>query len=394
MPQHVSTLRIVLVGLGALAIAMGIGRFAFTPLLPLMQADGLIGVAGGGALASVHFLGYWLGAVFAGRLPGSPRSALRNSLIAIGICTLGMGMTDSLAIWLLLRWLCGVCSAFTLVLVSNFYIKHLAGAGNASMQGWVFSGVGVGIAVAGLATLAIMAGGIGSALSWQLFGVATLAAVFFVCMNVGPEITDERIAKKHPKSQRSPLSWRIVIAYGAVGVGYIIPATYLPVMARDIVQSPLVFGWSWPAFGTAAFLSTLLAARLQRRYSNRQIWVASQIVMAVGLVLPIILPHIVMIIISGICVGGTFMIITMAGMQEAHRIAPAHDVMRHIAVMTAAFASGQMIGPLVASMTFELTAGFSFSLATTSIILVATALPLTVGSIRDKSLAVEPVDKW
>ena len=86
---------------------------------------------------------------------------------------------------------------------------------------------------------------------------------------------------------------------------------------------------------------------------------------------------------AGICVGGTFMIITMTGMKEAHRIAPNHDVIRHIAIMTAAFASGQMIGPVFASSICDLTRSFSASLVITSMILVITALIL-IGSSSDK----------
>ena len=379
-----SILRISVVGLVSLAIAMGIGRFAFTPLLPLMQDDGLVSINDGGILASVHFLGYWLGAVFATRLRYAPKFTLRLSLITIGICTLGMGVTDSLSIWLVLRWLSGVCSAFALVLVSNYYIKLLTDVGRAEMQGWVFSGVGAGITIAGLGVLAIMVSHIGSVLSWQIFGVVSLIAVFAVCTQMGSEIPDTRVDAQTRKSQQSPLMWSAVIAYGAAGIGYIIPATYLPIMAREIVQSPLIFGWTWPVFGAAAFVSTLLAAWLQRRFSNRQIWAASQIVMAVGLVLPVFAPHIATIIIAGVCVGGTFMIITMMGMMEAHRIAPPGDVMRHIAVMTASFATGQMIGPVFASSIYDLTGSFSASLLITSVVLVTTALTLVVSSAKQE----------
>jgi hypothetical protein len=86
--------------------------------------------------------------------------------------------------------------------------------------------------------------------------------------------------------------------------------------------------------------------------------------------------------IAGICVGGTFMIITMAGMKEAHRIAPPGDVMRHIAVMTASFATGQMIGPVFASSVHDLTGSFSAALLITSAALVVTALALMVGAAR------------
>ncbi len=369
--------RTALLGLASLAIAMGIGRFAFTPLLPLMQADGLVSIADGGVLASVHFVGYWLGAMFAASLPTSSRATLRFSLIMIGVCTLGMGLTDNFAIWLCLRGLAGVCSAFTLVLISNGLLKYLANSGHVGKQGWVFAGVGAGIVLAGLGTLAAMASQISSASSWQAFGVLSLAAAILVSLNLGPELDDLKWDAQQPTSRRSPLIWPLIIAYGAAGIGYIIPATYLPVMARDVISEPLVFGWAWPVFGAAAFFSTLLAARLQSRYSNRQIWIASQIVMAVGLLLPIVYAHIATIAAAGICVGGTFMIVTMMGIKEAHRLAPPRDAVRHIAAMTAAFASGQMIGPVLASLLFEATQSFSPSLILTSAVLIATVIPLT-----------------
>ena len=388
MSPQSSIFRITLVGLVSLALAMGIGRFAFTPLLPMMREDGLVSITDGGLLASVHFLGYWLGAVFATKIPCPPKMMLRVSLLVIGVGTVGMGVTDDFTVWLILRWLSGVCSAWTLVLVSNYYVKHLADNGRAEFQGWVFSGVGAGIMIAGLGSLAFMVNQIGSSLSWQIMGAISLIAICAVCLNMGPEIPAVRLVVHNRESQRTPLIWRTVVAYGAAGIGYSIPATYLPVMAREIVQSPLIFGWSWPVFGAAAFVSTLLAARFQRRYSNRQLWAASQVVMAIGLLLPVIHPHILTIITAGLCVGGTFMIITMTGMKEAHRIAPPQDVMRHIAVMTASFATGQMIGPVFASSVYDLTQSFAGSLIITSATLIITAITLVGAS--SKKECVQP----
>lgn len=376
MATRAPTLRIVFIGLLSLAIAMGIGRFAFTPLLPLMRDDELISIADGGVLASVHFMGYWLGAVFAARLPLAPKTTLRVSLFAIALATFGMGLTADFFAWLALRWISGACSAFILVIVSNFYVKRLAAIGRAEMQGWVFSGVGTGIAATGLGVLAILVAEIGSALSWRIFGVVSLIAAAVVSRRLGAEIPGVRIADADGDSPSTPLAWKLIVAYGAAGIGYIIPATYLPVVAREIVQSPLVFGWSWPIFGSAAFLSTLLASRLHARFSNRQIWTASQVVMAAGLVLPVLWSTINVVILSSICVGGTFMIITMAGIKEVHRIAPENDVMRHIAAMTAAFATGQMIGPVFASSIYDLTGSFAHALLVTGAMLIATAATL------------------
>ena len=279
---------------------MGIGRFAFTPLLPMMREDGLANITDGGVLASVHFPGYWLGAVLAAKVPCGPRTTLRASLLAIGMATVGMGVTDDLTVWLIMRGICGVCSAWVLVLVSNHYVKHLGGNGRGDYQGWVFSGVGAGIALAGLACLAFMAFQTGSSQSWQILG----------------------------------------------------------------------------------------AISLQKRYSNRQLWAASQVVMAVGLLLPVFYPHILTIIAAGFLVGGTFMIITMNGMQETHRLAPPDDVLRHIAAMTASFATGQMIGPVFASFVYALTQSFAVSLVIASAALISTAIVLMRDSRGTRGVTV------
>ncbi len=376
MPPDTTSMRIALVGLVSLALAVGIGRFAFTPLLPMMQADGLVGIAGGGLLASVHFLGYWLGAAVAARLPWAPRTGLRLSLILIALTTLGMGLTESFPAWLALRFIAGLASAFILVLVSTFIVKRLAETGRAGQQGWVFSGVGAGIAVAGLGVLALMAGGIGSAASWIVFGIAALAVALAVCYRLGAEVPNGRPEARHAAAARTPLDWRLLLAYGAAGLGYIIPATYLPIMARASVPSPLVFGWSWPVFGLAAFLSTLLAARLHARFSNRRVWAVSQGVMALGLILPAVQPHLASIMAAGVAVGGTFMVVTMAGLQEVHRTVPPEDALRHVAAMTAAFATGQIIGPLFAGLLYDLTLSFTPALIATSLLLMATAASL------------------
>ena len=382
MPAPSPIFRITFIGLVSLALAMGIGRFAFTPLLPMMRADGLVSITDGGFLASIHFLGYLLGAVVVAKIPCPPRMMLRLSLLAIAGGTLAMGVTDNFTVWLILRWLCGVCSAWTLVLVGNYYVKYLADNGRVADQGWVFSGVGAGISIAGLACLVFMVNRIGSFPSWQILGALSLLAGLVVCLIMGPEIPAVRPAVPRRQSQRSALDWRTIVAYGAMGFGYIIPATYLPVMARDIAPSAMIFGWAWPLFGAAAFVSTLLAAKFHRRYSNRQIWAASQIVMAAGLLLPVVYPHILTILSAGLSVGGTFMIITMAGIKEAHRTALPQDVMRHIAVMTASFATGQMIGPVFAGAIHDLTQSFAVALIITSALLIITAATLLGGSSK------------
>src|SRR5438309_10331265 len=94
--------RVAFAGLAALAVAMGIGRFAFTPLLPMMQDDAGVSLAQGGYLASANYLGYLAGALWAMR-PARARAAIRGALLAIALTTLGMGFAYGMPAWILLR---------------------------------------------------------------------------------------------------------------------------------------------------------------------------------------------------------------------------------------------------------------------------------------------------
>ena len=146
---------------------MGVGRFAFTPLLPLMQDDAGLSLAAGGYLAAANYLGYLVGALWAAR-PARSSRAIHASLLAIALTTAAMGVTHTLAWWLLLRFAAGVASAWALVHVSAWALPRLAGGGV------LYSGVGTGIALAGLACLALMALGVTSSQAWLAFGALSL----------------------------------------------------------------------------------------------------------------------------------------------------------------------------------------------------------------------------
>src|SRR5262245_59341465 len=116
---------IAMSGLAALAVAIGVGRFAFTPLLPMMQADYDLSVAAGGLLASANYAGYLLGALSVMVLPVRPAVAIRGGLVAIGLLTLGMGISHRFGQWLVLRGLAGIASAWVLVHISAWALETL-----------------------------------------------------------------------------------------------------------------------------------------------------------------------------------------------------------------------------------------------------------------------------
>lgn len=372
-----SALGIACAGLVALAVAMGIGRFAFTPILPMMQADAGLSISAAGWLAAANYLGYLIGALTAARLPVVP--AIRGSLVLIAIVTFGMGLGDNFTVWLVLRLLAGIASAWVLVHVSAWTLEQLLARQRSALSGVVFAGVGVGIAGAGVLCMTLILSGIDSARTWEVFGIASLlltAAVWMAFGNRSWHGGPSRPAPSRPQHVTwSPDKLLLAACYAAFGFGYIIPATFLPAMARRFVTDPAVFGWAWPVFGAAAALSTFAAARWLHEVDDRRVWAVASLLMAVGVVLPVVWPGLAAILIAALLVGGTFMVITMTGLREARRTAGV-SATGFISAMTAAFAVGQIIGPLVVSAVADIHHGFADALIAAAIILALAAAAL------------------
>jgi predicted MFS family arabinose efflux permease len=373
-------LRVALAALAALAVSQGIGRFAFTPILPMMQQDSGLSVADGGWLASANYFGYLAGALWAVRLRLRAVTAIRAGLAAIGISTLAMALHDGFLLWAVLRAVAGVASAWVLVFVSAWSLERLSILGRGDLGGIAYAGVGTGVVVAGVFCLFAMSLHASSSAAWTGLGVVALAATGAIWTSFAHGGT----AQPAPKADRArPRDfWRMVLCYGTYGFGYIIPATFLPVMAKQAIADPALFGWAWPVFGAAAVASTFVAARVARTFPLRRVWAASHLVMAAGVVMPLVLPGLAGIIVAALCVGGTFVAITQVGLQEARAVAGEH-ARALIAAMTAAFALGQIVGPLAVSALVRASGGFSAALVLAAALLALSALALTrAGSPR------------
>ena len=364
----------------ALAVAMGIGRFAFTPILPLMIQEGTVHLAQTAWLSSSNYIGYLVGAL---SLLKSKRHPLFVMLgLSLVTLTTWLASLSSFGWLLVLRFLAGVASAWVLVSISAFAINWLKSRQIAT-SGLIYTGVGIGITLTGLICSyfifqsATVNAAVQSSLSplssrlWQYLGVIALLAtllVTFLLVKINSQFASTAAAKARPSkaahtkaSHSNPTSSsipppaklklaNILTAYGLFGFGYILPATFLPQIAKQWLsgQSYLLI---WPFFGLAAALSVVLSQGLQRRYNNFSllgVWRVSQIIMAVGTLLPALWQSLAGLMLSALMVGGTFMVVTMAGLQVAASQVTHYPKYNLSALMTASFAFGQLIGPLTA----------------------------------------------
>src|SRR5580698_1141006 len=128
-----------------LAVVLGIGRFAFTPLLPLMLHGSGLDIRHGGWLASFNYAGYFVGAVTCAALRVQPARMVHVGLVLTVLLTLAMGLTSTFWIWAPVRFVAGVVSAWTFVFASQWGLRRLAELHANEWGGVIYTGPGFGI---------------------------------------------------------------------------------------------------------------------------------------------------------------------------------------------------------------------------------------------------------
>lgn len=349
----------------SLAVAMGVGRFAFTPLFPLMVRDGLLSGESGALIAASNYLGYLVGALVAARLRVQPAMLVALGLISTIAVTAAVGGTSSVPLWVALRFLAGVLSAWTLVATSAWGLGWLSSLGRPHLAGAVFAGVGLGIAGAGLFCLVAADPHMSSLHMWvQLAGwagIATLFPLLVVWILPGSVARPAELPAGQAPRKPPVRTAGLVACYTLFGFGYILPATYLPALARQLVDDPQVFGLAWPLFGLAAAVSTIVVSWCLQNANRLRVWAASHLLMVVGVLLPCVWTSLPSVTIAALLVGGTFMVITMLAMQEARARAEGNATLV-LGRMTAGFALGQLLGPLASAAMGRFTDDFTTAL--------------------------------
>ncbi|WP_051637624.1 YbfB/YjiJ family MFS transporter [Rhodococcus sp. UNC363MFTsu5.1] len=348
-----------------LAVAMGLGRFAFTPILPLMVSQAGLTAESAATLATANYLGYLVGAVvaiFAHWIPRS-RAALRVSLVLL-IATLAlMPAAESMSLWLTLRFLAGVASAVLFVFTARVAHQQVTGGGDG--VGWVFGGIGAGIALSGCALLALGSGG-----SWRVswLVVAALAAVlalFAWSLPGGDPVAAASAGGPTPVSRRARrrFGW-LMAAYFCEGVGYIVSATFIVAAVASIGSATWLGSAVWIAVGLAGLPSCVLWIRLSRRHSRVAMLAVAFAVQIIGVGASALFDSTAVQLLAALAFGGTFMGIVMLTLAEgAELVGP-----RAPAIGTSLYGLGQVLGPLMVAPLLD--TGYSRSLAVAAGILV------------------------
>src|SRR5690348_11738147 len=291
-------------GAAGLGAAMGIGRFAYTPILPLMTAQAALSPQAAGALATANYVGYLAGALAGTASPRLARStvAWRTALTVLVATLAAMPLLPNMIGWLALRTVAGFASAVVFVIAVNLMMDHLP----PHLPGWGFGGVGLGIALSGALVLALPAEA-GWQGAWWISAVlaAALAAVAWA-MRGAPGAAGLAPAARVPR--QPPVNrWFAVlfVSYTLEGIGYIIAGTFLVAAIRQTSSGWLGSG-AWLFVGLAAVPSAALWAWLCARWSHPNLLAGALLLQAGGIALPALAPGPLAALVGAFLFGATF----------------------------------------------------------------------------------------
>ncbi|AIB10486.1 MFS transporter [Azospirillum argentinense] len=376
--------RVLIGGVLVLVISMGVGRFAFTPILPAMQAATGLGTDAAGLLASLNYLGYFLGALGVGLVPqGAARTAVfRTALIASVTSTAGMGFTEGMVAWAMLRFVSGLASAGLFILGIAMTLDALARAGRESWSGWLYTGVGLGIASSGL-FVAVMGDRLGWRGDWLWLGLACLGfgTLSWLWVSDPPREPGHTVAARPtsaPAFRPSVPMVLLTLAYFLEGAGYIVTGTFLVAILKTMPETAQLGAAAWMVTGLAAMPSGILWAAAGRRLGLWRALILAHVVQAVGILLPITGSP-AAALLSAVLFGGTFVgIVTLSFTLGRHLSGGASA--RVIGALTAVYGLGQIIGPVPAGLVVARTGSFDSALLGAAAAVLAGALLLAAGA--------------
>ena len=356
-----------------LAVGMGFGRFAFTAVYPHMVAEGILSLRGGSYAASANYAGYLLGAVLCVKArAGSAHRICLWSVIGTAACLMILAVLTQTWAIVAVRGLAGMFSSLSMVASSLWLLEHRGHHRGAPL---LFAGVGVGIALSAEVLVLAAHAGMLSGGMWLTLGVITLAIGLLAAPGLvgrgSQTLQAAGAAAASPSIQASVAARPLVAVYGLAGLGYIVTATYLPLLVKSALPH-LDAAHVWAVFGLGAAPSCFFWHRVHGRIGTQAALQANLLIQAVGVALPVLSQSPAAYLSSALLVGGTFMGTVTIAMPAAQRAARASGK-NLMATMTLVYGVGQIIGPVVADALHARSQSFSSSLAVAAGALVVAA---------------------
>lgn len=385
--KQIKTFLLISGGIFALAIAMGVGRFAFTPILPAMQDTFYFDDSIAGLIASFNYAGYLIGAIACSKPVSNNMkiSGFRYALFISILTTLLMGVFNNIFLWIILRFFAGVASAVVFIFGSSIVIDVLHRSKYSHQSILIYTGVGLGIAFSGFVIpLLIDASGVQN--TWIALGLICLGFACW-CWYVLPSSSENNPGQSYEKTKkdtgRSKLYFWLLGAYFCEGFGYIISGTFLVTFLQQTASADSSGYTAWIIVGIAAIVSIPLFNCLSNNWKPVYVLIFAHLIQAVGIILPVICSHWLSVTAGALLFGSTFMGITALTLVIGKTIYP-DKTSSVIGLLTAVYGVGQILGPLVSGYISTKTGNLMSAISFSSAIVALGAFLLIIGIFQIK----------
>ena len=350
MTTQLQKYKVLVAGIFSLMLMLGVARFSYTPMLPIMQAQAGIGDAIGGWLATFNYMGYMAGAFIAASISDL---VLKDKLYRLGLIvailtTAGMAVTDNVIVWGIMRFFAGLTSAAGLLIGSGLILNWLIRHNFRSELGIHFAGMGLGIVFCS-SVVALMDLTLNWQELWWLFaGLGVLLAIPAWAWLPRPDTSGTTISGAemvdNPPSRR--FLFLMLSAYFCAGYGYVISATFIVAIVdrQEALQGlgPIVF----LIVGLAAAPACIIWDLIARQLGVLTALLIAYLIQILGIILPALTDSAAAVIISAVLFGGTFIGIVSLVLTMAGRFYPTKPA-KLMGKMTLTYGVAQIIAPAI-----------------------------------------------
>ncbi|MGB2082090.1 MAG: YbfB/YjiJ family MFS transporter [Psychrobacter sp.] len=369
IPMITNEAAIACIGMYCMAVVMGYGRFLFTATLPDIMVQLSLSTTIAGWLASINYIGYFIGALIAMFVPQrSTWQAMTLWAIISVVTTMLLVIPNmSLTLWYIIRLIAGIASGVAMILSSSFVIQNLSPERRSVLSAVHYAGIGVGISASAIVTWWLLKLGYHFDVIWLVAGVTSLPLVWLLYA-IKPRqvraVDSQQIdAKQHVSVHQTYVNFKrslyeaisghhkaltlLFVSYVLAGFGYISSATFLPVMAAQRLTTQTYAGLMiWLVVGIFAMLSNPLWGALAKRIGEIKTLMGLTVLQAFGMCLPIWFDGAIGLYGNAAILGLTFVGMVSMTLTLFKNINPAYSNLL-IALATLAYALGQFLGPLV-----------------------------------------------
>jgi len=343
-------LKVMTAGIFSLLLTLGVARFAYTPLLPLMQQQAGLGVAEAGWLAAINYAGYLSGALLAmqgGDLVFKDR-LYRVGLVVAVASTAMMGLSQDFAVWAVSRYLAGLSSAAGMLLGAGLVLNWLIRHGHRSELGIHYSGIGLGVVLCSVAVAWM-----GDHLDWrgQWLALTVLGGLLAVPALAWLPVPARTVPNPGAQAWRdnppTPLFLRLFMAaYFCAGIGYVVSTTFIVAIVERLPGLEGQGKWAFLAIGIAAAPASIVWDFVARRIGDLNALITAALLQIAGILLPVAGGGLALTLAGALLFGGTFVGIVSLVLTMAGRYYPGRPA-KMMGKMSLAYGSAQIAGPAV-----------------------------------------------